>query len=304
MRMVDIPVLDDVCNVLKNQNLSNLNYRIGDGQAVTDLELVEKTHRKWVSEVIDLSEFTHCYFVNGLADAIHHWRMTETRPWQKLCYGEYQYMDMIGPKGTVCCDVPGQYMNEDLGRSAIPSVIDKNKPLYISIPSHADGNYFNPQATGKIVAPVILDCSYVGSTSIQKIDIPQNTEQVFFEFSRSFGLVAQGIGLVYTKKPHPTLQKLKELEEWNYVGVKMISALISNFSVDEMWKKHKQEQDQICKQHNLTPADCFYLATTRNDQYKDYRLMRWNDTAKVYITQFFDDYRTHKGKRLPLLLFR
>tara|TARA_B100001057_G_C22840379_1_gene946842 strand:+ start:483 stop:1379 length:897 start_codon:yes stop_codon:yes gene_type:complete len=297
MQLVDIPVLEDVCNVLKNQNLSNLNYRIGDGQAVTDLELVEKTHRKWVSEIIDLSEFTHCYFVNGLADAIHHWKIIETRPWQKL-EGEYSYPDNIGSPSTVCCDVPGQYMNEDLGRSAIPAVIDKNKPLYISIPSHADGNYFNPQATGKIVAPVILDCSYVGSTSIQKIDIPQNTEQVFFEFSRSFGLVAQGIGLVYTKKPHPTLQKLKELEEWNYVGVKMISALISNFSVDEMWKKHNQLQNKICENYQFKPASCFYLATTRDPEYKEMRYMRWNDTAKICITWFFDDHRinTHKGK--------
>jgi len=270
MRVVEIPDLPEVNDLIKNIDIKK----------DIDFKSIETAHRKWVNEIIDLLDFPHCYFVNGLEDAIHHWKLTETRAWQRLCYGEY----IAGTEGTVCCDVPGQYMNQETGRSAVPSIVDENKPLYLSIPSHADGNFFDP---GNLDAPIILDCSYVGSTNIQKINVLKNTEQVFFDFTRGFGKVAQGIGLVYTKQPHVSLERSKN---WNDIGIKILDAILSNFTVDYMWKKHKQEQDQICKQHNLKPADCFYLANTRNAQYKDYRLMRWNDTARICITSLFDKY--------------
>ena len=237
-RWVDVPMSEDVRRLLDEQLVSDTYYRRGDGQATKDLDLVEQTHRKWVGEIIDLSEFPYCYFVNGTTDAIHHWKIIEQREWQKLCYGEYEYPDAIGPWGDVCCDVPGQYMGDD-GRSAIPSIIDPNKPVFISIPSSADGNFFNLKEQ-KIVAPVILDCTYIGSTNIQKIDIPKNTEQVFFSFSEGFGVIGQRLGLVYTKEEHPTLARLKRLENWNYNGVRTINLLMHNFTVDEMWKRKRE----------------------------------------------------------------
>ena len=208
-RWVDVPMSEDVRRLLDEQLVSDTYYRRGDGQATKDLDLVEQTHRKWVGEIIDLSEFPYCYFVNGTTDAIHHWKIIEQREWQKLCYGEYEYPDAIGPWGDVCCDVPGQYMGED-GRSAIPAVVDPNKPIFISIPSSADGNFFKPKLSKDV--PVLLDCTYIGSTNIQRIDIPEGTEQVFFSFSKGFGLVGQRLGLVYTKEEHPTLALLKRLE--------------------------------------------------------------------------------------------
>lgn len=283
MHTIDIPIIDDVYNVLEQQKYM-LPY--DKGQALKELESVETAHRKWVSKIIDLSDFPHCYFVNGLEDAIHHWKLTETRPCQKL-EGEYDYPDTIGEPATVCCDVPGQYMNQELGRSAIPADIKNDRPLYLSIPSQADGNFFNP---GNLDAPIILDCSYVGSTNIQKINVLKNTEQVFFDFTKGFGKVVQGVGLVYTKQPHATLEKLKKLENWNYIGVKIIDLLISNFTVDEMWNKHKDTQIKICNDYDIKPADCFYMATSRREDYKNYRLMRWNDTARICITSLFDKY--------------
>ena len=284
MQTIKIPIIDDVYNVLEQQKYM-LTY--DKGQALKELESVETAHRKWVSKIVDLSDFPHCYFVNGLEDAIHHWKLTETRPCQKL-EGEYDYPDNIGEPATVCCDVPGQYMNQELGRSAIPADIKNDRPLYLSIPSHADGNFFNP---GNLDAPIILDCSYVGSTNIQKINVLKNTEQVFFDFTRGFGKVVQGVGLVYTKQPHATLEKLKKLENWNYIGVKIIDLLISNFAVDEMWNRHKDEQFKICKDYNIKPADCFYMATSRHEDYKNHRLMRWNDTARICITSLFAKYK-------------
>ena len=284
---IDVPCHKDVMNILKEQTISQTYYKRGSGQATTDLNQVEAMHREWVKDIIDLKNFPYCYFVNGATDAIHHWVITDKRPWQKLCYGEYEYRDMIDSKGSVTCDVPGQYMNEETGRSALPAIIDPNKPLYISIPSAADGNYFN---LGNIQAPIILDCTYVSSTNKQTINVPVTTEQVFFSFSKGFGLVGQRLGLVYTKQPHKSLHLLKEFENWNYTGVCIIKQIMKNFAVDEMWNRYRDKQLQICNLLDVTPADCFYIATTRDPFYQRRRRMQWNDTARLCLTSFFDDY--------------
>ena len=67
----------DVWNLLKEIRVSDTYYQRGDGQATQDLDWVEATHRNWVKDIIDLSDFGYCYFTNGTTDAIHHWLMTE-----------------------------------------------------------------------------------------------------------------------------------------------------------------------------------------------------------------------------------
>lgn len=286
-KYVDVPFDSEVHALLQNQIIASTNYKRSSGHATKNLDQVENLHREWVSEIVDLKDFEYCYFVNGVTDAIHYWRIIETRPWQKLCYGEYQYMDIIGSNSAICCDVPGQYMKD--GRSALPSVIDKNNPLYISVPSAADGNYFDITNQGIDHTPTIIDCSYVGTTQIKKIQIPTNTEQIFFGFSKGFGVVGQRLGLVYSKEPHPMLHRLKNLECWNYTGVETIRLLITNFSVDYMWHKNIEKQLEICNRLNLTPSDCYFLATSRDSFYKDARRMRWNDTARLCISDLFEE---------------
>ena len=283
-RWVDVPMSEDVRRLLDEQLVSDTYYRRGDGQATKDLDSVEQTHRKWVGEIIDLANFKYCYFVNGTTDAIHHWKIIEQREWQKF-EGEYEYPDAIGPFGDVCCDVPGQYMGED-GRSAIQAVVDPNKPIFISIPSSADGNFFKPSLPKDV--PVILDCTYIGSTNIQRIDIPKNTEQVFFSFSKGFGVIGQRLGLVYTKEEHPTLARLKRLENWNYNGVRTINLLMHNFTVDEMWERNREKQIKICNEYGFKPSDCFFLATTKDLYYKERRRMRWNNDARICITPLIE----------------
>lgn len=68
---VDVPCHIDVMNILMEQRASDTYYKRGSNEATRDLNLVESNHRKWVSEIIDLSEFNYCYFVNGATDAIH-----------------------------------------------------------------------------------------------------------------------------------------------------------------------------------------------------------------------------------------
>ena len=131
-------------------------------------------------------------------DAIHHWLLTEDRKYQYIS-GDYEYPNSI-KQGTA---IDHAYF------------IDPNKVLYISNPSAHNGNFKNIEVS----CPVILDCTYLSSTNIQKINIPENTEQVMFSFSKGFGMIGNRLGLVYTKKPHKSLHLLKQFENWNYASV-------------------------------------------------------------------------------------
>ena len=288
---MNVPSLPEVERLLNTQTIADTYYSRGSGHATSDLDKVEETHRQWVSDMIDLSDFSYCYYVNGVTDAIHHWEMTDKRPWQKLCYGEYEYRDMIGLKGSVTCDVPGQFMDKQTHRAALSGRVDPDKPLYISTPSAADGNIFNaPVDDWNNVPPVILDCTYVSSTATKQILVPSTTEQVFFSFSKGFGLIGNRLGLVYTKEPHPTLHRLKQFENWNYAGVKTMQLIMDTFAVDDMYNKYKHIQQQICEDYNFTPSDVFYLATTRDRYYTRRRRMKWNDSARICLTPLFKDY--------------
>ena len=257
---VNVPRIKDVEKLLQTQKVSDTYFSRGSGEATKELNHVEATHRHWVSSMIDLSDFPYCYYTHGVTDAIHHWVLTEDRKWQ-LPEGEYEYANMIGGKGTKVLD----------------------QPLYLSNPAAADGNiiYSHTQS------PVILDCTYVSSTAIKTINVPERTEQVFFSFSKGFGLIGQRLGLVYTKEPHPTLHRLKEYENWNYGGARTMQLIMNNFSVDSMYNKYRKKQLDVCKEYEFTPSDVFYLATTKDRYYT--RRRRVGDVARICLTSLFED---------------
>ena len=257
---VNVPRFKSVEILLLAQTVADTYFSRGSGQATEELNHVEATHRHWVSPMIDLSNFPYCYYTHGATDAIHNWALTEDRKWQ-IPEGEYEYADMIGGKGTKVLD----------------------QPLYLSNPSAATGNilYSNTKQ------PVILDCTYVSSTAIKTINVPKRTEQVFFSFSKGFGLVGQRLGLVYTKEPHPTLHRLKEYENWNYGGVRTMQLIMNNFSVDSMFNRYRKMQLDVCKEYKFTPSDVFYLATTKDRYYT--RRRRAGDVARICLTPLFKD---------------
>jgi len=159
-----------------------------------------------------------------------------------------------------------------------------DKVLYISNPQCYDGNFVNLDG---ISNPVILDCAYIGATAIQKINVPVNTEQIMFSFSKGWGLIGNRCGLVYTKKPHKTLQPLKEVECYNYNAAPIIEMVMNNYTVDEMYNRYKDKQIEICTDHELTPSDTFFIATTKDSYYK--RLRRKKDKARICLTPLLEE---------------
>jgi len=260
---VDVPMSEDVWHLLKEQRVSETYYNRGSGKATQELEWLEATHRNWVHEITDLSDFPYCYVTNGTTDAIHHWLQTEDRQWQYI-KGDYEYPNIIDA-GT---EIEHSYF------------IDPHKVLYLSNPFAGDGVFRDVE----VDCPVILDCTYVSSTAIQRIHIPKNTEQVMFSFSKGFGMIGNRCGLVYTKKPHKTLHLLKEFENWNYANVKTMHLVMSNFTVDEMFHENRERQLELCQEYSLIPADVFFLAQSGDKYYKRRRRMHDSPTARLCLT--------------------
>ena len=255
---VQAPQIPEVQSLLKT--ITPVNYTRGNGIAKKRLDLLEQQYREWVKDIIDLTEFTHCYFVNGVTDALNQWIATETRPWQYL-KGDYEYAKMIGGNGSSV------------------EVIQPDTLLYISNPACATGNIID---IDKIQNDVILDCAYVGSTAIRTIVPPVNTEQVWFSFSKGWGLIGQRSGLVFTKQPHKSLSIMKRVEAWNYTSVEICLAVIANFKIDDIYNMYKEKQYQICKEYSLTPSDCFFIANSNSEEYKVRR--RVKDVARLDLS--------------------
>ena len=61
-RFVNVPKIKEVSDVLQQQVVADTLYVRGSGQATKELDEVITLHRKWVSEIIDLKDFPHCFF--------------------------------------------------------------------------------------------------------------------------------------------------------------------------------------------------------------------------------------------------
>lgn len=255
---VQCPQLPEVESVLKTVSVTN--YYRGSNAAKKRLAELEQKYRTWISDIVNLDEFEHFYFVNGVTDAINQWMATETRSWQFL-EGDYEYANMIADTGNKV------------------KFINNTDVLYISNPACATGNFIKFK---DIPNPVILDCAYIGSTAKQRIHLPKNTEQVFFSFSKGWGLVGQRMGVVFTKTPHKSLQPMKNVEAWNYTGVEIAHAILDNFDIDTIYNLYKPMQDSICKELGFTPSDCFFIANTTDEKWQVRR--RVGDTARIDLS--------------------
>lgn len=255
---VQCPQIPEVESVLANLSVKNF-YR-GSNIAKARLKELEQKYRHWIADVADLNDFPYFYFVNGVTDAINQWVATEHRDWQYL-EGDYEYANMISNTGNKV-----KYINN-------------TDVLYISNPACSTGNFISIK---DISNPVILDCAYIGSTKKQKLFIPKNTEQVWFSFSKGWGLVGQRMGVVFTKQPHASLEPMKRVEAWNYTGVETAHAILDNFDLDTIYNLYKPLQDKICQDLNLEPSDCFFIANSADEKYKVRR--RISHTARLDLS--------------------
>lgn len=216
---------------------------LGNLPLSVDLDLVSKPDstliRDWLFPSLDLSSFPYAYPTNGITEGLNYWLEEETRQIE-VCRGEYQW-------------VSGKDLGEVIYQSN-PSAVDGN---WKSIPTHK---------------PVVLDCAYIGSTALQKVEIPGNVEKVFYSFSKSFGLRNIRTGWVFSKQPMLRLQSITfDAKYYNYVAENASRLVMDKFTLDAVYNTLVKYQLQVCKEYNFTPSDSVWLATTNDKKYDNYK---------------------------------
>ena len=192
---------------------------------------------QWLKPVIDLTDW-HVYPVNGITQGLDWWYDKEDRS-VYMEPGDYQW---IKPKGN---------MYEDSVK-------------YISTPSAIDGNWrLTYPTTG-----YVLDLAYVGSTSVQRLDVSAHCERVFYSFSKPFGVRNVRTGWMFTRTPDQRLEALTHSAKYyNYYANAVSEAIINNFDIDYVHRTLQSSQRKVCDSYGFEPSDSVWLALTTDERY-------------------------------------
>ena len=61
---------------------------------------------------------------------------------------------------------------------------------------------------------------------------------------------------------------------------------MKNFSVDYIFNKFRPTQLEICRENNLTPSDCVFLATSTDPDYDHYK--RGDGTNRICLSREYE----------------
>jgi len=196
---------------------------------------------KWLKPIIDLSGWS-VYPSNGITEGLDWWwGRSQYKIWSTV--GEYQWVDQKRGGSNPHC-------------------------VYQSIPSAIDGNYCEVANHAKVA----LDLAYVGSTSVQRIELHDGVEKAFFSLSKPFGIRNVRTGWYFSREPDLKKQALTESAKYyNYYAQDVAETIISNFDIDFVHKTLYSEQKRVCNELNFTPSDSVWLANTTDAEYDKYK---------------------------------
>jgi len=225
-------------------------------EAPTTIKPYTTNIKEWLSPIIDLSGF-FVYPTNGITEGLN-WFMSTTDKNIVREKGDYEWVDNIS---------------------------NRNEPSYryISCPSSKDGNYREIPTD----VAVALDIAYVGTTLPRKIPMTDNIDYVFYSLSKPFGVNGIRTGWLFTRHKEKKLHRLiYGANYYNHYANAIAEAIIGNFTIDYVYKKYYNKQQEICNQFDLCPSDSVWLATSLSDRYRDFIRA---DIARLCLTSLIDE---------------
>lgn len=222
---------------------------------------------EWLKPLIDLSGF-YVYPVNGITEAINWWQKREERTIQRS-KSDYEWVDYDRVKHI------------------------RNTVRYVSCPNSFDGNYTDIPTD----VPVVLDIAYAGCVPIKPIKMTKNIERVFYSLSKPFGISNIRTGWYFTRRPDVKLKSLHiDAGYYNYCANQYAEHVINTFTLDYVHKELVEIQQDVCRQYDLTPSDCVWLATSTDEKYKDYRRSIDSSVARLCITRLIREQYDKRNK--------
>ena len=66
--------------------------------------------------------------------------------------------------------------------------------------------------------------------------------------------------------------------------------LLYNYTLDQIYNIYRPIQLEVCKDYDLTPSDCFFIATSTDKEYEVRRRVKDNDVARLDISYLINTY--------------
>tara|TARA_R110000868_G_scaffold378898_1_gene644543 strand:+ start:235 stop:1020 length:786 start_codon:yes stop_codon:yes gene_type:complete len=120
--------------------------------------------------------------------------------------------------------------------------------------------------------PIFIDCAFFGICNNISFNFSnlKNVHSVCFSLSKTFGTGLNRVGLLYTQDNFPA----KIYREWNYPLISQAIShynLIDTLSPDDMFRKYRSKQLEICAELDVAPSDTVIFGYDCSDKYKEYR---------------------------------
>ncbi len=193
------------------------------------------------------------FIVSGITDAFHQTYSLYNKI--GIYKGEYGYHEKVFP-------------------DRVTYDLEKANVIIISHPFSADGECSHSKIAqaDKLGIPIFIDCAFFGVCAGISFDFSQykNIHSVCFSLSKTFGTGWQRVGLLYTIDNYPA----RVYSDWQYPLTACAERhydLLSKYGPDDLYKKYRFKQEQICSKLGLVPSSTVIFGldyTNKYDQYK------------------------------------
>lgn len=100
-----------------------------------------------------------------------------------------------------------------------------------------------------------IDCAYYGAGRPVDIDIPLTATNVFFSFSKNFGLGLNRIGIWFSKKTIEDKKILNYFAYFPYGNMSLITMLMKKYPKDFLWTEYRDTQLKC----STNPSDIIFM---------------------------------------------
>jgi hypothetical protein len=240
-----------------------------DSSGLAEFDQFKKQFHHWVhSSVQPVRGLPKKYYVvSGITDAFNQ------------TYSLYQRVGVFEAEYGYHSLVLGDRVTTDLNTADC---------IIVSHPFSADGlcSHHLLAAADRFNVPIFVDCAFFGICHSISFDFSKyrNIHSVCFSLSKSMGTGFNRVGLLYTRDPLP----VTHYTQWGYPflsAAKHHYQLISQLGPDDMVKRYRKQQEQICDQHGLIPSNTVIFGLDYSLEYKEFNRGTVN---RLCLTDLFE----------------
>lgn len=232
--------------------------------------------RRWVAsshlnKVVGLDSFSFAAVSLGVTQALDqfHYDILRSNRKLRIFRGEYPYN-----RDVHSFDYSKDFIDD--------RPLEKNDALILSCPFSANGG-IHPLMNAtlnrclELKVPVFIDLAWFGTCGHLEIDLshPAITHAAF---SLTKGLTCGNYrsGVRFSReapKQQKPIDRLQLQHEWNHsvhLNLRIGLELMKYFDPDTQYRKYRSAQEFICNQLGLTPSPCVHIATTLDNNKKEF----------------------------------